>query len=175
MTPENVHRLNLLSRQLTEHLMSAALCAKEIDEFAHAYADDGNDGRPSAGGNGHGRNGPQAKQRPLLDEATLSVTWKGRTLHLGHTKGFWFLLRLARRVNQYVTHADLLGEIWYDELKDTSLLRAGVYRLRVILRRGGMGDLAAAIIGHHGRYMLDLTGAPRHRNVTAMSHRTSQA
>jgi hypothetical protein len=37
-----------------------------------------------------------------------------------------------------------------------------------------MADLAGAITGHHGRYMLDLTTAGRHRNVTAVSHRTSQ-
>ena len=175
MTPEKVRRLTMLSRQLTENLMSAALCAKEISEIARDEADDGPDGRPGANDNGHRRNGVNAQQRPLLDEATLSVIWRGRTLHLGHTQGFWLLARLARCPNHYITHLDLLQEIWDDEFADTTLLRAGVQRLRVKLRQGGMGDLADAIAGHHGRYMLDLSAAPRHGNVTAMSHRTLQA
>jgi hypothetical protein len=54
-------------------------------------------------------------------------------------------------------------------------LRKGVQRLRHRLRRGGMADLAKAIIGHRGRYMLDLSHAARHRDVTAASHRTSQS
>ena len=130
MTPEKARKLNILSRQLTESLMSASLCAKEIDEIAHAQPDDNFDRNPGASRNGHGRNGSNAIHRPLLDEATLSVTWKGRTLHLGHTQGFWLLTRLARRANQYITHLDLLREIWDDEFADTGLLRAGIQRLR---------------------------------------------
>ena len=157
MTREKVRKLNLLSRQLTESLMSAALCAKEISEIARAESDDDAGGRPAANVDGHRRNGVTPQQRPLLDEATLSVIWRGRTLHLGHTQGFWLLARLARCPNQYVTHLDLLQEIWDDEFADTTLLRAGVQRLRVKLRRGGMRDLADAIAGHHGRYMLSLS------------------
>ncbi|MCX5684110.1 MAG: winged helix-turn-helix domain-containing protein [Planctomycetota bacterium] len=156
MTPENARKLKLLSSQLTESLMNAALCAKEIGEIARAEIDD-TDGGPGASGNGHRRNRANAQQRPLLDEATLSVIWRGRTLHLGHTQGFWLLARLARRPNQYITHVDLLEEVWDDEFTDTSVLRAGVQRLRVKLRRGGMGDLADAIAGHRGRYMLNLS------------------
>jgi hypothetical protein len=174
MTKEKVRKLNVLSQKLTESLMSAALCAKEISEIAHAQAEDNND-NPHSNGNGHGRNGSKDKHRPLLDEATLSVIWKGRSVHLGHTQGFWLLTRLARRTNQYVTHLDLLREIWDDEFADTCVVRAGVQRLRDKLRRGGMSDLANAITGHHGRYMLDLTTALRYRSVTAVSHRTSRA
>jgi DNA-binding response OmpR family regulator len=158
MTPEEVRQLSILSRQLTENLMSASLCAKEINEIARSQ----NDGHPAANGNGHRRNGSPSEQRPLLDEETLSVTWKGRTIHLGNTQGFWLLARLARRANQYVTHLALLLEFWDDEFADPCLLRAGVQRLRYKLRRGGMADLASAITGHHGRYMLDLTSASRH-------------
>ena len=162
MTPEKVRKLNILSRQLTESLMNAALCAKEIGEITRAEIEDDTGGRPGADGNGHRRNGVKSQQRPLLDEATLSVIWRGRTLHLGHTQGFWLLARLARRPNQYITHLDLLQEIWDDEFADTTLLRAGMRRLRVKLRQGGMGDLADAIAGHRGRYMLNLPASPRH-------------
>jgi hypothetical protein len=161
MTPEKVRKFSLLARQLTECLMSAALCAKEIGEIARAEIDD-DIGGPGANGNGHRGNGAKPQRRPLLDEATLSVIWRGRTLHLGHTQGFWLLARLARCPNQYITHLDLLQEIWDDEFADTTVLRAGVQRLRVKLRQGGMGDLADAIAGHRGRYMLNLSASPRH-------------
>lgn len=158
MTAEKVRKLVVLSRQLTESLMRAALCAKEIGEVANAQTDDdGTDVGGGSNGNGHRRNGAKSQQRPLLDEATLSVIWRGRTLHLGHTQGFWLLARLAHCPNQYITHLDLLQEIWDDEFADTGLLRAGVQRLRMKLREGGMGDLADAIAGHHGRYMLNLS------------------
>ncbi len=162
MTPEKVRKLSILSRQLSESLMRAALCTKEISEIARDETDAAADGRPDANGNGRRRSGVKTQQRPLLDEATLSVIWRGRTLHLGHTQGFWLLARLARCPNQYITHLDLLQEIWDDEFADTALLRAGVRRLRVKLRQGGMGDLADAIAGHRGRYMLNLSAAPRH-------------
>jgi DNA-binding response OmpR family regulator len=171
MTPEKSQKLFVLSRQLTESLMNAALCAKEISEIANTQGSDGSHANVVINGNGHQHNGSQI-HRPFLDEATLSVIWRGRTLHLGHTKGFWLLSRLVRRVNQYVTHLDLLQEIWDDEFADTERLRTGMKRLRIKLRQGGMADLAEALTGHHGRYMLDLARAKGHRKVTAMSHRT---
>ena len=167
MTPEKARKLNILSRQLTESLMSASLCAKEIDEIAHAQPDNNFDRNPGASRNGHGRNGSKAIHRPLLDEATLSVTWKGRTLHLGHTQGFWLLTRLARRANQYITHLDLLREIWDDEFADTGLLRAGVQRLRNKLRRGGMAAGCFAAYIPQGRR--DAAGfAAAHERAIAM-------
>jgi DNA-binding response OmpR family regulator len=171
MTAENVRRLVLLSRQLDECLMSAALCAKELGAIAHAEAD------RHDGGNGQTRRPMSSENsvRPLMDESTLSVMWHDKTLHLGNTQGFWLLTRLLRCANRYVTHVDLLREIWDDEFADTGLLRAGIQRLRVKLRRGGMADLAGAITGHNGRYMLNLAIASRHAHVTAISHRTSQA
>ena len=174
MTPENASRLDMLSRQLNENLMSAAFCVKEIGEIARSELDGNGHAERGANGAGQRRGEPNPMQRPLLDESTLSAIWKGKPLHLGHTRGFWLLARLAGRPNQYVTHLDLLREVWDDEFKDTTVLRSVVWRLRVKLQEGGMGDLASAIIGHHGRYMLDLSNVPHHRDVTAMPHRMSQ-
>lgn len=165
MTPDLTGRLDLVCQQLTEHIMSAALCVKEIVGLVHQIL--GEEGGSSAAAHGERRPGASPTLRPLLDEATLSVNWRGRALHLGHTQAFWLLSRLARSANRYVTHVDLVQEIWDDEFTDSATLRAGVKRLRVKLRRGGMGDLADAIVGHHGRYMLSLTDPPRHANVTA--------
>lgn len=168
MTTESDRRLDVLCRQLTENIMGAALCAQEITTILRdRYS---SNCRPTGGDNGHARRDRLQNGRPVLDEATLSVVWNGRILHLGHTQAFWLLTRLARSANQYVTHLDLLQEIWEDECTDTAVLRAGVRRLRIKLRRGGMGDLADAIVGHHGRYMLDLASPPRHTEVTGMSH-----
>jgi DNA-binding response OmpR family regulator len=172
MNADDARKVVLLSRQLTERLMSAALCAKELDAIASAAAEARYGGLVAR----HNRNRklPKANCRPLMDESTLSVLWNGRSVHLGHTQGYWLLTRLLRCVNQYVTHLDLLREVWDDEFADASVLRAGVRRLRMKLRRGGMAALARGIVGHHGRYMFDLTAATRHPNVTAASRRTSQ-
>lgn len=167
MTTESDRRLDVLCRQLTENIMGAALCAQEIAAILRDRQS-GN-GRSNATENGHQRRDRSLNGRPVLDEATLSVLWNGKILHLGHTQAFWLLTRLARSANQYVTHLDLLQEIWEDECTDTAALRAGVRRLRIKLRRGGMADLAEAIIGHHGRYILDLASPPRHTEVTALS------
>lgn len=168
MTSERDRKLDVLCRQLTENIMGAALCAQEIATIVREthYGD----GHPCVSENGHPRRDKTLLGRPLLDEATLSVVWNGRMLHLGHTQGFWLLVRLTRSANQYVTHLDLIQEVWDDDFTDTTVLRAGMRRLRTKLRRGGMGDLADAIVGHHGRYMLSLTSPSRHTEVTAPSH-----
>ena len=95
-------------------------------------------------------------ERPLLDESTLSVSWKGKALHLGNTLAFRLLERLARCPNQYVTHLDLLRDVWEDEFTATATIRSLVRQLRRKLRGAGWTDLAAAIRGHNGRYVLSL-------------------
>jgi DNA-binding response OmpR family regulator len=156
MTPEKVHRLDALASQLAEALMTAAICAQEI----HAVVRTENDGdMPTELGccpNGFAHSLTQDKQRPLLDESTLSVNWNGQTLHLGHTLAFRLLARLARRPNQYVTHSVLLRDVWDDDDLATATIRSLVQELRRKLRNGGMSDLAIAIRGHSGRYILIL-------------------
>jgi len=156
MTPDKARRLDTLTNQLAETLMTAAICAQEIRAAVRAEFDDDVHADSSRHVIGLAQSQPHHGSRPLLDESTLCVIWKGRTLHLGHTLSFRFLGRLARRPNQYVTHLDLLRDVWDDEYLGTTVLRAVVQRLRIKLRKGGMGDLAAAIRGHNGRYMLDL-------------------
>lgn len=173
MPPDLARSVDLLCRQLTENIMSAALCAKEIVGIVREMHDDG--ARPAVNGNSHQSSGFGPPVRPLVDETTLCVTWNGKIIHLGHTRGFWLLARLTRSANRYVTHVDLLQEVWDDEFTDTAALRAGVRRLRVKLRRGGMRDLADAIVGHHGRYMLSLPpgsieGVLRHHSGDASNH-----
>ena len=79
-------------------------------------------------------------------------------MHLGNTLTFRLLERLARCPNQYVTHLDLIRDVWEDELLDTTTatIRSLVRQLRCKLRGAGWTDLAAAIRGHNGRYVLCL-------------------
>jgi DNA-binding response OmpR family regulator len=156
MTPDKVRRLNSLASQLTEALMTAAICAQEIHAVVRTEADGDAHTELDCCTNGLAPCLAHHKQRPLLDESTLSVNWKGKTLHLGHTLKYRLLERLARRPNQYVTHLDLLRDVWDDRRVETATIRSLVGALRGKLRHGGMTDLATAIRGHNGRYILDL-------------------
>jgi DNA-binding response OmpR family regulator len=156
MMPHNAQRLAHLAGQLEEALMTAAICAKEIHAEIDAELDDTHaDPTGQSHFAAHG-NLARINHRPLLDESTLSVTWRGKSLHLGHTRAFWVLYRISRRPNQYVTHLDLLHDVWDDEELETATIRSVVRHLRRRLRDGGMSELADAIRGHHGRYILAL-------------------
>lgn len=145
--PQNIERLAHLARQLNETLVTAAYCADElravvtIVQQGHRHSNSQLNGKHVAG-------------RPLLDESTFSVTWQGKSLRLGHTRSFWLLARLARRPNQYVTHLDLLNDVWDDDEMTTATIRSTICQLRKRLRRNGMTSLAEAIHGHHGHYTL---------------------
>jgi DNA-binding response OmpR family regulator len=155
MTPDKVRRLDALASQLSEALMTAAICAREIHAVVRTLIDSETPIELSRGANGSAHF-VQDKQRPLLDESTLSVMWNDKKLHLGHTLSYRLLARLARRPNQYVTHLDLIRDVWDDDDLATATIRSLVRELRRKLRSGGMTDLADAIRGHNGRYILDL-------------------
>ena len=154
MSPDKALRLDALTSQISETIMTVALCAQEIRSLVRAELDGDAQARPRP--SGAQLVATCRHQRPLLDESTLSVIWKGRTLRLGHTVSFRLLARLARRPNQFVTHLDLLRDVWDDEDVATATIRSVVRHLRRRLREGGMKELAIAIRGHNGRYILEL-------------------
>ena len=156
MTPDQAHRLEMLTNQLAEILMAAAICAEEICAIGRDEHDDNAGGHPERSEFHLSQSLPCQKQRPLLDESTLCVIWKGKSLHLGYTRSFRLLGRLARRPNQYVTHLDLLQDVWDGEDLRTATIRSVVRHLRRRLCKGGMEELASAIRGHNERYILDL-------------------
>lgn len=93
-----------------------------------------------------------------IDRETLAVRWNGRSCYLGFTMAFRLLERLARRPNFYVTHDQLLQDIWGGP-RSKSAIRSAVNDLRSRLASAGMGDLANAIDGSNaGRYGLILRG-----------------
>jgi DNA-binding response OmpR family regulator len=156
MKTHELRRALQLVAQLEEALMTSAICVKEIraeldlhDSLERGFSDL----------QGRGRNCPEARMktpRPFLDQSTLSVSWRGKSLHLGHTRAFWLLSRLSRRPNQYVTHLDLLHDVWDDEELEVATIRSAVRHLRRRLRDGDMSELAEAIRGHNGHYILEL-------------------
>ncbi|CAN5360262.1 hypothetical protein BH11PLA2_BH11PLA2_38480 [soil metagenome] len=153
MDADNARRLNALVSQLTDALMTAAICAQEIQAVVRT---EGFDADLAHSCNGMVPRRLDSMERPLLDESTLSVIWKGKTLHLGNTLAFRFLERLARRPNQYVTHVDLLRDVWEDEYMSTASIRSLVRELRRKLCNGGFPELADAIRAQNGHYVLSL-------------------
>jgi len=100
---------------------------------------------------------PADENRPVLDDARLTVAFRGRTCHLGNTLPFRLLTRLARRPGCYVTHDDLLADVWDGAIRSDSVVRGTVKVLRQKLRDAGMTELADAIDGSApGRYALRL-------------------
>jgi DNA-binding response OmpR family regulator len=100
---------------------------------------------------------PTAGPEPVVDEALLTVSFRGRACFLGNTLPFRLLVRLARRPNCYVTHDDLLADVWDGGLRSEGAVRSVVKVLRQKLRGAGLGDLADAIDGSSpGRYALRL-------------------
>lgn len=92
----------------------------------------------------------------VVDREMLSIRWNDRTCHLGNTIPFRLMARLARRPNQYVSHDQLLYDIWGGP-RSRSAIRSAVNDLRSRLIAAGMRDLAQAIDGSSaGRYGLIL-------------------
>ncbi len=83
---------------------------------------------------------------PAVDRAILSVTWQGRTCFLGNTLLFWFFNRLAQSQNRYVSHVDLLDDVWGGQ-RQSATIRGVAKRLRDRLVESGMDDLANSIDG----------------------------
>lgn len=154
---------------VAERLAQAAFHARQLVALLESVAP----GIVDTLGNGHAPSASRASRgithldtpvgndspRPaIIDEATLSVRWAGRTCRLGDTKPFKLLQRLARRPNVFISCDSLLDEIW-DEHTSCAAVRSAAKVLRRKLTAAGMEDLATAIDGsvaHH--YALTLTG-----------------
>jgi hypothetical protein len=94
----------------------------------------------------HRPTGSSDSDAPAVDRATLSVIWQGRTCFLGNTLLFWFLNRLIQSRNRYVSHVDLLDDVWGGQ-RQSATIRGVAKRLRDRLVESGMDDLAHSIDG----------------------------
>jgi len=91
-----------------------------------------------------------------VDAVRLMVTFRGRRCFLGNTLAFRFLARLARHPNAYVSHKDLLEDVWEGPRSESSI-RSVVKTLRRKLRDADLAELANAIDGsERKRYALKL-------------------
>jgi DNA-binding response OmpR family regulator len=157
MNSEQAQRLTDLTAQLSETLMTAAICAGEIRIVLRTELDGRTAVRPGRSQEATHRNPP--RERPLVDDSTLSVLWAGKICPLRHTILFRLAERLARRPNQYVTSGQLLRDVWEGGVKSPDTIRSTVRHLRQRLSEAGMDDLAARIHGTGGRYGLMLDGS----------------
>lgn len=99
-----------------------------------------------------GVNGLLSHRRwPRANDATMSVEWRGKHCFLGNTLVFRFFARLARTPNRYVSHVDLLDEVWEGE-RNAATIRGVAKRLRDELAKSGMRDLAVdgSVTGYYG-------------------------
>ena len=89
---------------------------------------------------------PKWNQLPVADTATFCVIWHNRSCFLGNTLLFWLFHRLVRSANRYVSHVDLMDEVWKGD-REISTIRGVAKRLRDRLTEAEMADLARAIDG----------------------------
>jgi DNA-binding response OmpR family regulator len=88
-----------------------------------------------------------------VDPDRLQVVFQGKRCELDDTP-FKLLQRLAKRPNTYVTHEDLLHDVW-DGRRSDAAIRSAIKRLKQALRNHGLEELAEAIDGSKpGRYRL---------------------
>lgn len=98
--------------------------------------------------------GPQSV---IIDTDRRTVQFRGRICFLGGRLPFRLLARLARRPSTFVSHEDLLDDVWDGAVRSGEAVRSAVKALRQRLRQAGLGDLAAAIDGTlPGHYALRL-------------------
>lgn len=88
---------------------------------------------------------------PISNRDTLSIEWEGKSCFLGNTLLFWFFERLARTPNRYVSHQQLLDDVWGGDRQPTTI-RGVVKRLRDKLVEVEMHDLASRIDGSENGY-----------------------
>ena len=88
---------------------------------------------------------------PVANRETLSAEWKGRSCFLGNTLLFWFFDRLAQSPNRYVSHQELLDDVWGGERQSTTI-RGIAKRLRDTLEENGIQELANQIDGSETGY-----------------------
>jgi len=96
--------------------------------------------------------------RPIIDHSTFCVEWNGQRCRLGNRLALKLLNRLARWPGQYVSHDELLRDVW-DARRSPETIRSAVRDLRRRLRRGKMSALAAAIHSERKSYVLVLPSA----------------
>lgn len=104
-----------------------------------------------------GTPGTYSRLANLVDDGRFLLRWKGRECSLGQTILYRLFRRLATSLNAYVSHDDLLEEVWGTTNRTSGAVRTAVWDLRRKLKAAGMEDLASSIDGDSdGHYRLRL-------------------
>lgn len=97
---------------------------------------------------------PDGRNPLEIDRSALTVRWNGQSCFLGYTTAFRLMERLAQRPNHYVSHAQLLADVWGGP-RSSSAIRSAVADLKARLTYEGMAELANAVDGSNpGHYGL---------------------
>lgn len=145
MDADTTRRLNALAGKLTEALTTAAFCAREIQAAVRTEVDEADFGRSPNGVVPRPPN-PVDHPHPIIDQSRFTVTLGVHTCRLGNTIPFRFLARLAKSPGRYVSHEQLIDDVWDGQGSDDAL-RSVAKHLRRRLREAGLDDLAVAING----------------------------
>ena len=81
--------------------------------------------------------GQHAADRPLFNDGTFSVGWKGRWEWFGNRLTYRLLKRLCKRPGHYVHFDDLKQEVWNDDFTNDSAISRQASHLRNKLREVG--------------------------------------
>lgn len=113
--------------------------------------EEGTDDQPTNGGQSQ----PAHASQLVVDRATFTVLWRGRTCRFaGPTKESLLTECLSRRVEGFVTVTDLRDEVWDGDDPEPNTIHQLATSLRKKLGEAGMGDLT--IKGVRGHYSLRL-------------------
>ena len=90
---------------------------------------------------------------PSANPANFTAHWQSKSCFLGNTLLFRFFERLAKTPNIYVSHQELLDDVWGDD-RTASTIRGVAKRLKDKLNACGLHELSDCIvgseIGHYG-------------------------
>lgn len=85
---------------------------------------------------------PLTQEKPIVDEGTFTVTWKGKKCFLGKTMEFKVFAHLCRRPGFYYPLNNLLDDVWGpDRAVEKGTVQKTISNLRKKLGAGGMADM----------------------------------
>src|SRR5437763_52363 len=105
--PELLDRALHLLSQVAEAHTTAAIAVAELRALLFEQSSKLN---PNSHQSMHAKE--RCATRPIVDQSTFRVAWNGHSCRLGNRLSLKLLDRLCRRPDQYVSHEQLLNEVW---------------------------------------------------------------
>lgn len=86
---------------------------------------------------------------PTIDASTHRLYWRGKTIQFKPGRSLLLMSHLLNHVGTYVPISELRSVVWPTQVVSRATIRWAIYKLRSILRVGGMPELANMIDGSH--------------------------